>query len=74
MKGWFLEMAKALIKTPDNTLHVFTDYLPRFVALRKDPSEQRLFMYFDFISWLESKIEDQRSFREVIRSKVTYMD
>jgi len=34
----------------------------------KDPFEQKMLEYFDFISWLESKIEN-KSFAEIIREK-----
>ncbi|MFY0625062.1 MAG: hypothetical protein JXR07_02125 [Reichenbachiella sp.] len=47
----------------------------RFIALRKnlvplsmDPYEKRAFIYFDIISWLESKIEG-REIQEIIKEK-----
>jgi hypothetical protein len=40
----------------------------QFEKLSKDPFERQALEYFDFISWLESKIEN-RSFADVMRSK-----
>ncbi|MBI3510274.1 MAG: hypothetical protein HY064_06395 [Bacteroidetes bacterium] len=38
-------------------------------ALEKDPKERMLLTFFDFVSWIGSKIE-QRSFAEVVSEKV----
>lgn len=50
----------------------------RFIALRenlvplsKDPYEKRAFIYFDIISWLESKIEG-RNIQQIIKEKANY--
>ena len=37
--------------------------------LEKDPQEKKIFEYFDFISWVESKIQN-RSFADIVREKV----
>ena len=39
-----------------------------FLELSKDPKESPMLRYFDFISWLESKIEE-KTFPEVIKEK-----
>ena len=59
-----------------STLESRKDFIPAFkelkkklVVLSKDPYEARAFEYFDFISWLDSKIEN-RSFAEIIKKKV----
>jgi len=41
--------------------------------LKKDPFERKALEYFDFISWLESKIED-RPMREIIKEKLRLKD
>jgi len=38
------------------------------MTLADDPDERRSFLYFDIISWLDSKIEDKRV-ADVIRQK-----
>ncbi len=42
--------------------------LVQFKKLKTDPYEKGAFEYFDFISWLESKIEN-RPFAEIIKEK-----
>ena len=39
-----------------------------FISLQKDPLEQPAFLYFDYVSWIESKIEN-KSFAEIARGK-----
>ena len=39
------------------------------VKLQEDPFNRKAFVYFDIISWLESKIES-RSVQEIIKEKV----
>ena len=65
----FLEMARALAKSPKEPQVIYASFLPRFEALQDDPLESRLFIAFDFCSWLESKMTGQ-SFGAVVRSKV----
>ena len=38
-------------------------------GLQKNKFEKRAFLYFDIISWLESKIEN-RSVQEIIKEKI----
>ncbi len=46
----------------------FREMRKELQALAEDPFERRVFQYFDFISWLDSKIEN-RPFAEVVRKK-----
>lgn len=46
----------------------FTMLRTQLLPLENNPYEKRAFIYFDIISWLESKIE-QRTVQEVIREK-----
>ena len=47
----------------------FTILRNELLEVMKDPYEKKVLNYFDFISWLDSKIEN-RSFAEVVKSKV----
>ncbi|HLC84067.1 MAG TPA: hypothetical protein VJI69_09570, partial [Bacteroidia bacterium] len=40
-----------------------------FIELEKDPNEDKVTRYFDFVSWLDSKIEN-KSFVEIVKGKV----
>ena len=42
-----------------------------FITMRDDPKEGFILRYFDFISWLDSKIESQ-TFAEVLQSKYKF--
>lgn len=46
----------------------FESLLTAMKAIANDPFERRAFDYFDFISWLESKVEN-RPFAEIVREK-----
>jgi len=46
----------------------FADLLDHLIPLTTNPYEKRAFVYFDIISWLESKIQN-RPVKEVIREK-----
>ena len=52
---------------------LFIDLMNQFRKLEKDPFEKNAFEYFDFISWLESKIEN-RPFAEVLKEKAKPFD
>ncbi|MEK6615572.1 MAG: hypothetical protein AABZ32_05610, partial [Bacteroidota bacterium] len=52
---------KALLKS-------FEVLLTKMKAIANNPFERRAYDYFDFISWLESKIE-RRAFAEIVREK-----
>lgn len=47
----------------------FAELKESMLILKKDKHEKRAFDYFDFISWLESKIE-KRSFSEIVKRNV----
>jgi len=47
---------------------VFKELKQKLIELSKNPFEKQAFEYFDFISWVESKIEN-RSFAEIVREK-----
>ncbi|MCC6690977.1 MAG: hypothetical protein IT235_05545 [Bacteroidia bacterium] len=49
-------------------MNAFKKLRERLLVFRKDPFEREAFEYFDFISWLESKI-DNKTFAELIREK-----
>jgi hypothetical protein len=40
-------------------------------ALYEDPFEKNVFIYFDFISWVESKIKG-KTFGEIVREKLKH--
>lgn len=56
------------IHSDKELLKSFEVLLIEMKAIANDPFEQRAFDYFDFISWLESKIEG-KPFAEVVRGK-----
>ena len=49
-------------------MHAFEELKKEIVKISKDPFERTALEYFDFISWLESKISG-RSFAEIVREK-----
>lgn len=49
-------------------INAFKEFHDDLVKLNNDPFERRVFEYFDFISWLESKIEN-RPFDEIVCEK-----
>jgi tetratricopeptide (TPR) repeat protein len=58
-----------LLKSRQDVINAYKDLKKDFLKLAADPFEKTLFVYFDFICWLESKIEG-RPFAEVVRGKV----
>ncbi|TAL60918.1 MAG: hypothetical protein EPN85_06140 [Bacteroidetes bacterium] len=54
--------------TPKALLQAFQKLKNKIAPLSKSPYEKNVFTYFDYISWLESKIEN-RPFAEVVRQK-----
>lgn len=47
----------------------FRKFRAELIQITKDPEERKTILFFDLISWLESKIED-RPFDEVVRKKI----
>lgn len=60
------------IKPDANNVHAWKEHLPalraNFIQVFEEPNERNALQYFDFITWLDSKIEG-RSFLEVKRGK-----
>ena len=56
------------ITTAKDLQSAFADLLDHLIPLTTNPYEKRAFVYFDIISWLESKIQN-RPVKEVIREK-----
>ena len=69
MQEAILQFLRRLSKMHPNQLkEEFISLHQTLVALSADPYEKRTFLYFDIISWLESKIEE-RPVEEVIQGK-----
>ncbi len=56
------------IYTPKDQLEAFIELRKSFMELAEHPYEKKAFEYFDYISWLDSHIEN-RSFEEVVKEK-----
>lgn len=56
------------IDTQKQLIGAFKGLKEELVEIIKDPFEKKALEYFDFISWLESKIEN-RPFAEIVREK-----
>lgn len=54
--------------SPQDVIHGFETLREKMLILQNDPYESRAFVYFDIVSWLESKIE-QRPIMEIMREK-----
>ena len=63
----FIRKKMSKINTPQNLIAAFKELKHEFEKISKDPFEKEtLVAYFDFISWLRSKIEN-RPYAEIIR-------
>jgi hypothetical protein len=56
------------IFTPQDEEAAFIELRKDFVELSEDPYEKKAFEYFDYISWLDSKIE-KKPFEEIVKRK-----
>jgi hypothetical protein len=56
--------------TQKNLINAFADLKNQLLPLLENPYEKRAFIYFDIISWLESKIENKRV-EEIIKEKAS---
>ncbi len=66
---YILKFLRKLAKIlPEELKQAFIDLKKDLLPLRNNAYEKRAFLYFDIISWLESKIEN-RSNQEIIREK-----
>lgn len=52
----------------ESRIEAFKDFRKEFIELSKDPYESKMFEDFDFISWVDSKIET-RAFAEIMKEK-----
>jgi hypothetical protein len=57
--------------TKDQQLSAFSELKDKIINITRDPHERIALDYFDFISWLESKIEGKRFSEVVIRQNMT---
>ncbi|MBI2271834.1 MAG: hypothetical protein HYU69_15945 [Bacteroidetes bacterium] len=64
----FIQNEIPRINNLTDQLEAFKKLREKLLKLKRDSFEKEAFDYFDFISWLDSKIEN-RSFAEVVREK-----
>ena len=64
----FIKNKVPKIYRDEDRRHAFIDLKNELTEIAKDPYEKEAFSYFDFISWLDSKIEN-RPFGEVVKEK-----
>ena len=64
--GFIRKMSKS--NTPADLLNIFKKLSLELREISKDPFEKNAFLYFDFVSWVESKVQN-RTLEEVIREK-----
>ncbi len=64
----FIRKKLLKINTSKELIEAFKELKPELEEIIKDRFEKQALEYFDFISWLESKIEN-RPFAEVVREK-----
>ena len=65
----FMRKTMPKIHTQKQLIDAFLKLRTLIIDAHKDPFERNMLHYFDFISWLESKIES-RPFAEIIKEKV----
>ena len=66
--GFVKNRLPAVVNQQQKLTSLFIELKEELVQLFKDPQEARVLLFFDFISWLESKIEN-RPFAEIVREK-----
>ncbi|MBA3706053.1 MAG: hypothetical protein H0W84_09185 [Bacteroidetes bacterium] len=64
----FIEKKLPAINNKDLLIKSFSELKKELILISKKPAESYGLEYFDFISWLESKIEN-RSFAEIVKEK-----
>ncbi len=66
----FLEFIRKMSQNPDRKEEkkLFEKLRDELITLTGDPFEARVFNYFDFISWVESKL-GTKSFEEIVQEK-----
>lgn len=69
----FIRKVLPKILNQKELITAFTQLKKELILISKDPLEKKILVYFDFITWLESKIE-KRSFAEIAREKSANKD
>ncbi|TND09467.1 MAG: hypothetical protein FD123_1273 [Bacteroidetes bacterium] len=66
----FLQFTEKIVKAPEaeNLKSYYKDLMTELHELEKDPFERSAFEYFNFIAWVESKLE-KRSFKEIVEKQ-----
>jgi hypothetical protein len=64
----FIKKKMPDIFTPKDEVDAFVELRKECLEISKHPYEKKAFEYFDYISWLDSKIE-KKSFEEVVQRK-----
>lgn len=67
----FLDTLKSKIsrsKTEEQKIAAFKEMKKKFIPLMNHPQEKSFFKYFDFISWIDSKIQN-KTYQEILQSK-----
>ena len=64
----FIHRKLPKIRSESQLIPVFREMRKNLIKLTEDPFEANVLDYFDFISWLESRIEN-KSFAEIIQQK-----
>ncbi|MGQ0826763.1 MAG: hypothetical protein ACT4ON_00055 [Bacteroidota bacterium] len=67
----FLKNKAPIQNNKKNMITTFSALRDKLIDLSKDTYEKKALEYFDYISWLESKIND-RSFAEIVKQKAQY--
>ena len=65
----FIKKSLPKANTQQKLINSFEDLKQELEDVTKEPLEKKALEYFDFISWLESKIEN-RPFAEIVKEKV----
>lgn len=65
----FLQKVLSL-KNPRKLMTLFRELRAELAVLADDPFEKPIFQYFDYISWLDSKIE-RKAYRKILEEKAS---
>jgi hypothetical protein len=65
----FIKMKVAAAESGKENTKSLSKIRERLIKILNDPGEKRISLYFDFVSWLDSKIEN-KPFAEIISEKV----
>jgi len=64
----FIRIKLPKVKSNSELIVAFEELKNKLITIFKDPFEQQALTYFDFISWLESKIQN-RPFADIVKEK-----